>query len=369
MHITQKLIVAVACAALVVAGQTESQADTAVEVKTESSAQKTDVKPAAELKSSEQKPAEQKVTDPKTAAQTKNSPDDVVAKVGSTSISRSELDRAKLILMKQNPSPQPLTPEQTKQVDDYLMEQLTSAELLYQAGLKMEVKDLDKQVDEKISQGKARFTSAEEFETLLKEQNLDEKLLREYTRKEIIVSNLVEKEIAQKVKVSDEDVKKFYDENLDKYFRKSEQVKASHILIGVDQKADAEAKKKAKEKIDGILKDVKAGKDFAELAKANSTCPSSAQGGDLGMFGKGQMVKPFEDAALALKPGETSGVVETQFGYHIIKLTGKQDAQTVPIEEAKPKIVEFLQGQKVQSKVQEYINELKTKTKVEILLK
>lgn len=327
---------------------------------------------AAEGKNAEKNPPQietKPVIEKAPEAKEKVSPTDVVAKVGSTSILRSEFDRAKLILMKQNPSPEPLTAEQSKQVDSYLMDQLTSAELLYQAGVKLEIKDLDKLVDEKVATGKARFPSPEEFAKVLKEQNLDEKLLKEYTRKEIIVSNLVEKEIVSKAKVSDEDVKKFYDENLDKYFKKPEQAKASHILIGVDQKADEATKKKAKEKIEGILKDVKGGKDFAELAKANSTCPSASQGGDLGMFGKGQMVKPFEDAAFALKTGETSGVVETQFGYHIIKLTDKQPAQTVTLEEAKPKIVEFLKGQKAQAMVQEYVKELKTKTKVDILLK
>lgn len=304
----------------------------------------------------------------KASVPAKTSPSDVIAKVGNTAINRAELERAEQILMKQNPPQQPLSAEQKKQVDDYIIDQLTSAELLYQAGLKHEIKDLESKVEEKISQGKARFPSLEEFEKVLKEQNLDEKLLREYTRKEIIVSNLVEKEIVPKAKVSDEDAKKFYTDNLESYFSKPEQVKASHILIGFDQSADAEAKKKAREKADGILKEVKAGKDFAELAKANSTCPSSAQGGDLGMFGKGQMVKPFEDAAFALKPGETSGIVETQFGYHIIKSTEKQEKQTVPFEEAKPKIIEYLQGQKVQAEVQEYVKELKKKTKVEILL-
>lgn len=325
---------------------------------------------AAEEKTAEKSaPAPLKTaTEQKAAEPVKTSPTDVIAKVGTATITRAELDRARTILMKQNPPQQPLTPEQEKQVDDYIVEQLSTAELLYQAGLKLEIKDLEKAIDDKISQGKGRFPSPEEFDKVLKEQNMDEKLLREYTRKEIIISNFVEKEIAAKVKISDEDVKKFYDENLDKYFSKPAQVKASHILIGLDPKADEAAKKKAKEKIDGILKDVKAGKDFAELAKTSSTCPSAQQGGDLGMFGKGQMVKPFEDAAFALKTGETSGVVETQFGYHIIKLTDKQDAQTVPLEEAKPKITEYLQNQKIQVKVQDYVNDLKGKIKVEKLL-
>ncbi len=313
----------------------------------------------------EEKPAEQKQAEP-----AKSSTKDPVAKVGNTIITRGEMDRAEAILMKQNPPQQPLTPEQTKQVSDYLIEQLVSAELLYQAGLKLEVKDLEKQVDDKISQAKGGYAKPGEFETALKAQDMDEKLLREFTRKEVTVNNLIEKEIVPKVKVSDEDIQKFYNDNKERYFSKPEQVRASHILIGVDTKADAEAKKKAKEKAEAVLKEVKEGKkEFAELAKSNSTCPSKDQGGDLGSFGKGQMVKPFEDAAFALKPGEVSGIVETQFGYHIIKLTEKKAPENVSLDEAKPKIAEYLKGQQIQAKVAEYISELKQKIKVEKLLK
>ncbi|GAM08154.1 foldase protein PrsA [Geobacter sp. OR-1] len=352
MNLLKKLVITATCAAFAIAMQPLRPAFSA------------ETKPAeTKAAAAPAKPADQKAQEP-----AKGSPTDVVAKVGNTPILRSELNRAEAILMKQNPPQQPLTPGQQQQVNDYLIEQLTSAELLYQAGLKVEIKDLDKQIDDKMSQGKARFPSPADFEKALKEQNLDEKLLREYTRKEIIVNNYVEKEIVPQVKVTDDEIKKFYDENLTKYFSKPAQVKASHILIGVDPKADAETRKKAKEKIDNILKEVKAGKDFAELAKANSTCPSSAKGGDLGTFGKGQMVKPFEDAAFALKTGEVSDVVETQFGYHIIKLTDKQEAQTAPLEEVKPKITEYLKGQKVQAKVQDYLKELKGKIKVEKLI-
>jgi peptidyl-prolyl cis-trans isomerase C len=313
----------------------------------------------------EEKPAEQKQTEP-----AKTSPKDPVAKVGDTIITRGELDRAEAILVKQNPPQQPLTSEQTKQITDYLIEQLVSAELLYQSGLKLEVKELEKKVEDKITQARAGYAKPEEFEAVLKAQDIDEKLLREYTRKEIIVNNLIEKEIIPKVKVSDEEILKFYNDNKERYFSKPEQVRASHILIGVDQKADEETKKKAKEKAEAVLKEVKEGKkDFAELAKSNSTCPSKDQGGDLGPFGKGQMVKPFEDAAFALKQGEVSGIVETQFGYHIIKLTEKKASENVSLDEAKTKIAEFLKGQKIQGKVAEYINEVKGKIKVEKLLK
>ena len=84
---------------------------------------------------------------------------------------------------------------------------------------------------------------------------------------------------------------------------------------------------------------VKAGKDFTELAKAHSSCPSGQRGGDLGAFGRGRMVKPFEDAAYALKVGEVSDIVETQFGYHIIKTVAHNEAKTTTLEEAKAEIV------------------------------
>ncbi|KAF0221539.1 MAG: peptidyl-prolyl cis-trans isomerase [Geobacteraceae bacterium] len=311
---------------------------------------------------------EKKETQPKQEAAAKTSPSDPLAVVNGAAITRAEVARAVKVLLSQNRITQQVTPDQMKQAEEAALEQLISAEILYQAGLKLEIKDLDKQVEEKITQGKARFPSTEEYEKALKTADLTEKELKELTRKDIIVGNVVEKEIAAKITVPDQDVKKFYDENQDK-FKKGESVRASHILCGVDANASPEEKKKAKEKAEALLKKIKAGEDFAKLAKENSTCPSSAQGGDLGSFGKGQMVPPFEKAAFALKQGEVSDVVETQFGYHIIKLTEKKDAETIKLDETKDRIKDYLKNQKVQKAVADYITELKGKMKVEMLNK
>jgi len=89
-------------------------------------------------------------------------------------------------------------------------------------------------------------------------------------------------------------------------------IRASHILVPNKQSADK------------VLYELGIGKDFAEVAKKSSVCPSRENGGDLGFFGKGQMVKEFEDAAFGLKVGEVSGLVQTQFGYHVIKLVAKE---------------------------------------------
>jgi peptidyl-prolyl cis-trans isomerase C len=310
--------------------------------------------PETPAKAEAQKPAKQ------------TSPQDPVARINGTVITRGELSRAVKALMAQNPQSGTLSPELMKQAESSTLDNLIAAELLYQAGSKLTIKDLDKQVDDKFTQSKARFTSPAEFEKALKANDINEKELREYTRKDIIINSLVNTEIAPAIKITDEDIKKFYTENVDR-FKRPESVKASHILIGVDQKATPEEKQKARAKADEILKKLKSGGDFAALAKSDSTCPSKAQGGDLGFFSRGQMVPPFEKAAFAMKPGELSEVVETQFGYHIIKVTDKQAEETTKFEEVKDKIRDYLKGQKMQQAIAAHITTLRGKAKVEIL--
>ena len=292
------------------------------------------------------------------------SPTDVLAKVNGTPITRAEVDRAVKILLAQSRVTQQPDPETMKKAEDAALDQLVNAEVVYQAGLKLEIKDLDKQVSDKAAQGKARFPSPSEYEAALKANNITEKEILELIRRDIVIGNLFEKDVTGKLTVSEADVKKFYDENQDK-FKKPESYHASHILIGVKPEASSEEKQKAREKTESIRKRIAAGEDFAALAKAESSCPSSAQGGDLGFFGKGEMVPPFENATAALKPGEISGVVETQFGYHIIKLVEKKEGGTVKLDEAKDDIQNYLKQLKAQKAVSEYVAKLKSSAKIE----
>jgi len=289
---------------------------------------------------------------------------DVVATVNGAVITRAEMDRALNFMLAQNRSGKTLSADEKKTAETAVLDQLISAELLYQAGKRLEVKDIDKLVETQMTQNKARFPSPDAYDKALKASGLSEKDLKEFARREIYINNLIEKEIASKATASDEDARKFYDENKDK-FKHDESVKASHILIGVDPKASVDDKKKAREKADAILKRVKGGEDFAEVAKKESSCPSSAQGGDLGYFSKGQMVPAFENAAFSLKPGEMSDVVETQFGYHIIKVTDKKQAGTDSFEDVKPKIVNYLKLQKIQKGINDYVEKLRKESKIE----
>ena len=144
--------------------------------------------------------------------------------------------------------------------------------------------------------------------------------------------------------VTEADVKKFYDEN-PQHFNKPEQVKASHILCGKRGITEAEYPVEL-EKIEKAKASLDAGEAFEDVAKDVSTCPSSAQGGDLGFFGKGQMDPAFEKAAFELEVGQTTGIVKTSFGYHIIKVTDKNEGGTTSFAEASDQITRFLTQQK-----------------------
>ncbi|NTV50456.1 MAG: peptidylprolyl isomerase [Geobacteraceae bacterium] len=172
-------------------------------------------------------------------------------------------------------------------------------------------------------------------------------------RKRLIVESFLKKKVESESKVSDEDMKKFYEQNKDK-FKSGEQIKASHILV----KTEKEAK--------DILTQLKSGGKFEDLAQKSSIDSSSAKGGDLGWFGKGSMVPAFEKAALALKEGQISDVVKSDFGFHIIKLTGKRPAGILPFEDVKEQIKGAIMPTKQQEVFQKIKDELKKTAKISI---
>ncbi len=160
--------------------------------------------------------------------------------------------------------------------------------------------------------------------------------------------------IRQRTNVSAQDVQRYYDDNQQQYAT-PEQVRASHILLKTEGKDDAVVKKQA----DDLLAKVKGGADFAALAtKFSEDEVSAAKGGDLDFFGRGAMVKEFDDVAFTLKPGETSDVVKTQFGYHIIRVMEKKPASTRSLDESKVQIEEILKSERAQKEAERISTEL-----------
>ena len=209
--------------------------------------------------------------------------------------------------------------------------------------------------------------SLEEFKKKMAEygQSFDE--LKQQIRKRMTYLKVMEAQWAGKINITEEDAKKYYDENPTQ-FEVKEQVRASHILIKpdtTDSDADPnQAKAEAKAKIQGLLEQIKGGADFAALAKANSDGPSAARGGDLEFFPRGKMAPPFEKAAFELEVGKVSDIVETQFGYHIIKVTGHKDVGTTSFEQAKNSLIRQLTQGKQTEFANKYIDSLKAEANI-----
>ncbi|MBU5612469.1 peptidylprolyl isomerase [Geomonas azotofigens] len=288
-----------------------------------------------------------------------------VLRVNGSVITKLDMDRALKVMLAQSQVKQPLAPEAQKEAEAAVLDQLTSVELLYQEAKKLEIPDLDKQIADKVSVNRAKFKTDQEFIEALKSVDMTMQDMKDFTRKDIVINNFIEQQFTAKAAATDAEARKFYEDNKDAYFKQPEAVRASHILVGADAKATPEERKRAKERAEALLKRVKAGEDFAAVAKAESSCPSASQGGDLGAFGRGEMVPAFEKAAFALKTGEVSGVVESEFGYHIIKVTDKQEAGAEKFENVKDKIADFLKKQKVQQEVSSLVEQLKKTAKIE----
>ena len=161
-----------------------------------------------------------------------------------------------------------------------------------------------------------------------------------------------------KPQVSDAEIQAYYNQHRDQYEIK-DQVKVRHILIAVPASADAKTDAAAKTKAEDLLKQIKSGGNFAELASKNSDDPGSkAQGGELGWLDHGKTVPEFDKAAFALAPGQTSDVIKTQFGYHILQVEDKKTAHMRPLAEVKPEIVPLLEQQKAGAAEQSFATSL-----------
>ena len=290
---------------------------------------------------------------------------EVVARVNGVEVKKAEFER--MLKTIEGRAGQPIPPDRRDEILRGALDQLITYHLLSQESKTRGLKIEESEIDAKMAQLKAQFPTQDAFEKALKDRGMTVDSLRQDARVDISVTKLMDAEVATMPGPSDAEAKDFYAKNPDK-FKEEESVRASPILIRVDEKADPAAKKKARAEIDAVLKQVKAGGDFAKLAQQHSQDGSASQGGDLNYFTKGQMVGPFDKVAFELKPGQVSDIVTTQFGYHIIKVVDHKAGRTVPFEEAQVKIKEFLAGQKKQQHADSFIEGLKKKSKIEVFI-
>jgi len=291
---------------------------------------------------------------------------EVLARVNGEAISKSDFEDA--IRTAEQQAGTPVPPDQRDRVYRQILDQMIGYKLLTQESKARKVNIPDADVEARIISLKQQFPTEDAFKQALAQRHMTVEQIKADARQNLAISKLVDDEIAPKVAVKAEDVQSFYQQN-PQNFTESEKVHASHILISAPKTADAATRDKARAKAETILKDVQSGKDFATLAKQNSEDPgSAANGGDLGFFQQGQMVPQFNEVAFSLKPGAVSKVVETDFGYHIIKVIEKQPGRTVPLDEAKPRIEQYLEAQNREKQTASFVNGLRAKGKVEVFI-
>ena len=235
---------------------------------------------------------------------------------------------------------EPQRQQMRKRIVDMKVDQI----LIDQEMEKNNITVTDEQVIEEIKKIAGQNSqSLEEVEKQIAQMGMTMDDLKGQIRTQMQIKVLMESQDPNTV-VTEADAQKFYDEN-PQHFGKPAQVKASHILCGKRGITEAEFPAEL-EKIEAAQARLDAGEKFEDVAKDVSTCPSSANGGDLGFFGKGQMDPAFEKAAFETEPGQTTGIVKTSFGYHIIKVTAKNEAKVTPFEEVKDQITGYLTQQK-----------------------
>ncbi|MGH9380678.1 MAG: peptidylprolyl isomerase [Thermoanaerobaculia bacterium] len=290
---------------------------------------------------------------------------EIVAKVNGEEIPREDLiGSAEGLLLRLQATGQAPPP---RNADFYrnVLDQLISTVLLYQESQAQGTTVSAEEVTQQVQAIEQQTGGGEQLDQRLAEQQMTREELRQGLKEDLAVNRFIEEKVAPAVTVSEQEAKSFYDENQQR-MQRPEQAKARHILISAGRDADEEQKAAARTKAEGLLAQIREGADFAELAGANSEDPGSKErGGDLGWFSRGQMAEPFENAAFALEPGGTSEVVESPFGFHIIRLDEKRAAGTSPFEDARERIENYLKQRKLGEVLNRKVEELEQKAAIE----
>jgi foldase protein PrsA len=242
-------------------------------------------------------------------------------------------------------------PEQYKEVvtKEDLLNQMIDAKLLLQEAKAEGISVSDEEIEEQITILKQQFPTEEMFEQILAQQNLTLEDIISQLKEQLVINKLLNQTVLSQIQPTDEEILDYYKENQEQFTAQQGEIRAAHILL--ETKEDAEE----------VVSELRQGNDFGELALERSIDPSVAiNKGDLGFFSKDTMVKEFEDAAFALKVGEFSPIVESQFGFHIIKRL----TNVIPFNEAKESISELLLRDSQTEVIQAYLVELRDKAEI-----
>lgn len=271
----------------------------------------------------------------------------------------------------------PLTLSEKTSVVQDLIEKEVVRELIQQQGEKKNLKVDPELIEKEIKALREPYASDEEFEKAMKARNITLEDLKKSMEIDINARKLLNKQIKGKINISNENVKKYYEDNKPKFHR-PESYRVRHILSAIFpgelvkstpvselQSKKEELTRKAEEKIDTVINLLNEGADFKELAKEKSDDEGSRdKGGDLGTIYKGVLDPAFDEAVSKLKPGETSGKVQTRFGFHAIQIIEKHPPEDASFEEMEKAIQKYLFTEEAKKLVENYIEGLRKQAKI-----
>jgi len=251
-----------------------------------------------------------------------------------------------------------LSPDQLKTAAKKLIDDEIGRTLLLQRGKEIGVLATPEMVKNKLNAVKASFKSDSVFAHKLKNRGMTLDQYQEELRTDLVMDQVIKKEVESKIQISDQDLKNYYEKNRSK-FRTQNKARASVILIKSPPDSSPDRERKVRKKMKSILDQIKAGTEFAGLAKRFSQDSLASKGGDLGFFEKKKMFPPFSERAFDMKVGEVSKIFKTRHGFHILKVTDKKPGTSRSFENEKENIRKTLMEKKSAQATRTYVQNLK----------
>jgi peptidyl-prolyl cis-trans isomerase SurA len=260
-------------------------------------------------------------------------------------------------------------PDQERSLKEKLLNRMIESRLQVQEADKEKVVvdevEIKEQLDEVMK--RANATSLEELGKIISDQGLTMERLKKRLREQIMAQRVVHRKVGLRVTVTDQEIELYLHENREK-LETGLKFQARHILLAPDSPGDDAAWEASRVKAEEVWAKVRAGEDFAELARIYSKDPSAKEGGDLGTMKQGELAPEIESAILRLRPGEATGPVKTSLGHHIFKLEWKESLTGEALDQAKRQIRDILYRQKYQARLEAWLREIRKRAIVEIRL-
>jgi parvulin-like peptidyl-prolyl isomerase len=289
----------------------------------------------------------------------------VLATVNGENVDRWELEAA--LSQAETSAGGPVLADQRDSVLRRILDELLMYHMLAQEARARNMIVSEAEFDAEMAAIRQSFPDEEAFKQALLLQGLPLERLREVTRRSMAARKVIDAEVTSKVAVQDADVDAYYKGN-PQLFKQGETVRVSHIYFAVPPNSPQTVKNQARAAAEDTLKQLKAGGDFAKLAKERSNDPSAENGGELPFFQRGDLPPDFEEVAFALRLGATSEIAELATGLHIVKLHERRGPRTAPLEEVREGLREFLIREQRQTRLDQLMEQIKAKARIQILV-